>query len=253
MSARLEGKVAIITGAGSGIGKEMAVLFANEGACVVVVDIVADGVNEVVSGINGSGGKAVGVTGDVTSEADIEKMIAAAVDNYGGLNILCNNAGVMDNMMPVTDVTDQLWERVININLNGPFKACRKAIPLMMKKGGGVILNMASHAGLFGCRAGVAYTASKHALVGITKSIAYMYANKGIRCNAICPGGVETPINDITGFNEFGFERQMTGLTTMPRMGSPKEIANVAMMLVSDEASFVNGAVVPVDAGWSAY
>jgi NAD(P)-dependent dehydrogenase (short-subunit alcohol dehydrogenase family) len=252
MRRKLEGKVAVITGAGSGIGKAMAILFAGEGARVVAADVVSEAVGEVVSEIGASGGEAVATVTDVALESDVGTMIDTAVSRFGRLDILCNNAGVLDGMTPITEVTDEFFHRVMGINLVGPFRACRKAIPIMVEQGGGVILNTASSAGLFGCRAGFTYTVSKHGVVGLTKNIAFTYADKGIRCNAICPGGVETSI--IGGeYNEFGFSRMQLGVPAMPRMGKPEEVGNVALMLVSDDASFVNGVAIPVDAGWMAY
>lgn len=140
------------------------------------------------------------------------------------------------------------------VNVTGPMQAMRRAVPHMLKRQGGVILNIASLGGLFGARAGAAYTASKHALVGLTKNTAYMYAQQGIRCNAICPGGVETNIAaSMVNVSEFGGARQYSGMGTMPRAGKAAEIAEVAVFLASDAASFVNGVALPVDAGWASY
>jgi NAD(P)-dependent dehydrogenase (short-subunit alcohol dehydrogenase family) len=250
---KLDKKVALVTGAASGIGKAIAIAFAKEGASVVASDIIPDALNEVVSGINASGGKAVGLIVNVAREADIIAMVEAGLKNFGRIDILCNNAGVLDGMMPVAEVTDELWDRILRINLTGPFLACRKVLPIMLDQGSGVILNIASAAGLFGCRGGAAYVTSKHGLVGLTKNIAFMYAPRGIRCNAICPGGVESNIATGGPFDEFGASRMGLGVATMPRMGHPEEIATVAVLLVSDDASFVNGAAIPVDGGWAAY
>lgn len=250
---RLKDKTAVITGAGSGIGKAMATLFAAEGARVVVADIMTERVDEVVAAIRSAGGEATGVKVNVAAEAEIEKLLTTATDTYGRLDILCNNAGVMDRMTPVGDMTDDLWQRVLSINLTGPMMAMRRAIPMMIAQGGGVILNTASTAGLRGSHAGAAYTASKHGLVGLTKNTAYMYATQGIRCNAICPGGTETAIGIGGEPNEFGLGRMQMGAGSMPRAGKPGELANIALTLVSDEASFVNGAIVVVDGGWTAY
>lgn len=250
---KLKDKVALVTGAASGIGRAIAVRFAREGAAVVATDIVAKALDETVSDITAAGGSAVGRIVDVSREADISAMVEAGLKNFGRIDILCNNAGVLDGVSPVAEVTDELWERVLRINLTGPFLACRKVIPIMLGQGGGTILNIASVAGLFGCRGGAAYVASKHGLVGLTKNIAFMYAHQGIRCNAICPGAVESNIAAGSAFNEFGSARMGLGLGTMPRIGRPDEIAAVAVLLVSDEGSFVNGAVVPVDGGWAAY
>lgn len=249
---RLKDKVAVITGAGSGIGRAMATLFAAEGARVVVADIVTDRVDETVSAIQATGGTATGIHVNVASEADIEKLLTTATATYGRIDILCNNAGIMDRMTPVGDMTDDLWERVLRINLTGPMMAMRRAIPMMIAQGGGTILNTASTAGLRGSHAGAAYTASKHGLVGLTKNTAYMYATQGIRCNAICPGGTETAIGIGGEPNAFGLERMQAGSGSMPRIGKPIDLANIALTLVSDEASFVNGSIVVVDGGWTA-
>ena len=254
MTSKLEGKVALITGAGSGIGRAMAVLFATEGASIVVTDVVADRVEEVVAVIKDTGGNAAGVVGNVALESDVENMIASAVNTYGRLDILCNNAGIMDRMLTITEISDEFWERLINVNLTGPFRMCRKAIPIMLDQGSGVILNTSSLAGLHGGRAGAAYTTSKHGLVGLTKNTAWTYADKGIRCNAICPGAVDTAIG--LGDDEpsqLGFTRMCLGTSIIPRAGSSEELASVALMLVSDDGSFVNGAILAVDGGWTAY
>jgi NAD(P)-dependent dehydrogenase (short-subunit alcohol dehydrogenase family) len=250
---KLKDKVALVTGAASGIGKAIAIEFAKEGASVVATDIIPVALDAVVSGINAAGGKAVGLIVNVARESDIAAMVDAGLKNFGRIDILCNNAGVLDGMMPVAEVTDELWDRILRINLTGPFLACRKVVPIMLEQGGGAILNIASAAGLFGCRGGAAYVTSKHGLVGLTKNIAFMYAQRGIRCNAICPGGVESNIASGGPFDEFGASRMGLGVTTMPRMGRPEEIATVAVMLVSDDGSFVNGAAIPVDGGWAAY
>lgn len=251
---KLKDKVALVTGAASGIGKAIAVQFAKEGAAVVASDVVSDELDEVVGEIHATGGKAIGLRVDVGLEADIAAMVKAALERFGRIDILCNNAGVLDGFTPVAEVPDEVWERVIRINLTGPFLACRKVVPIMLEQGGGAILNIASAAGLFGCRGGAAYTTSKHGLVGLTKNIAFMYADQGIRCNAICPGGVESKIAGSGGiFHEFGYSRMGLGVSTMPRIGRPEEIATVAVLLVSDDGSFLNGAAIPVDGGWAAY
>lgn len=249
----LESKTAIITGTGSGMGKAMAMLFAKEGANVIVADLKTERVNAVVNEINSANGKATGVTVNVSKEDDVKKLFDTAMNTYGGIDILINNAGVMDDFTPVGDVSNDLWNKVIGVNLNGPFYSCRLAVPLMMKKGKGIIINISSIGGMNGARAGAAYTASKHALVGLTKNIGFMYGTKGIRCNAIAPGGVSTNIMEGAVPNAFGYERMSTGFGTNIRMAEPDEIAEIALYLASDKSSFVNGTVIVADGGWTAY
>lgn len=250
---RLQGKTAIITGAGSGMGRAMAELFAAEGANVVVSDVVEDRVRTVVQGIENAGGRVTGVVTDVSKAADVNRMIDEALSRFGTVDILINNAGIMDRMMPADEVEDELWERVLAVNLTGPFLACRRILPHMVERGKGVIINVASIGGLEGGRAGAAYTASKHGVVGLTKNIAWTYLEKGIRAVAICPGAVETAIGVGGVPSQAGLARAQKGMVTMPRPGKPEEIAKVALFLASDEASYTNGAVVTVDGGWTSY
>jgi NAD(P)-dependent dehydrogenase (short-subunit alcohol dehydrogenase family) len=169
------------------------------------------------------------------------------------VDILVNNAGIMDNMEPAGEITDQQWDRVFAINTTSVMRATRKVVPIFLAKGGGVIINIASVGGLFGKVAGSTYTASKHAVVGFTKSTAYMYATKGIRCNAIAPGAVATNIGStMTNIDKFGAERTGLYLPLNPRVGQPEEIAGLALFLASDDAILVNGAVVVADGGWTA-
>ncbi|WP_404451937.1 SDR family oxidoreductase [Virgibacillus necropolis] len=207
----------------------------------------------VATEITNNGGIAKAVKVNVAELTDIENMIDTAVSEYGTLDILVNNAGIMDSMEPVGDITDEKWDLIFDINTKGVMRATRKALPIFLEKGKGVIVNTASTGGLNGAHAGVAYGASKHAVVGITKNTGYMYAEKGIRCNAIAPGGVETNIaSTIKGFNEFGASRTQRAQAVMPRTGQAEEIATVALFLASDESSFVNGTVVTADGGWTA-
>ncbi|TYP74752.1 SDR family oxidoreductase [Paenibacillus methanolicus] len=251
---KLTGKVAVVTGAASGMGKAIAELYAAEGAKVVVADLRLESAQEVVTGIEGKGGQAIAVAANVAVEADIQRMIDTAVEQFGTVDILVNNAGIMDNFVPAGDLTDELWERVFAINTTGPMRATRKVLPIFQEKKSGVIVNVASAGGLFGSRAGAAYTAAKHAVVGFTKNVGFQYATSGIRCNAIAPGGVATNIGtSMTAPNEFGMSRAMVGMQVNPRVGGPEEIAKVALFLASDDSSFVNGTVVTADAGWTAY
>ncbi|WP_125583065.1 glucose 1-dehydrogenase [Levilactobacillus cerevisiae] len=254
MVQQLAGKVAIITGAGSGMGKSMAELFANEGARVVAADINEDRLNEVVKEIKDAGNDAVAAVTNVTKEADVVAMVQTAVDSFGRLDILVNNAGIMDNMAPVGTLTNELWDRVMTVNTTSVMLATREALKLFTKQKSGVILNIASVGGIGGGRAGAAYTASKHAVVGLTKNTAYMYENMGIRTNAIAPGGIKTNIAEsMKGIDKEGMQRQSVGMPLSPEPGTGDEIAQTALFLCSDASSYVNGTVVPVDGGWTSY
>ncbi|MBR0599203.1 SDR family oxidoreductase [Sinanaerobacter chloroacetimidivorans] len=251
---KLQNKTAVVTGAGSGVGKAIAVLFAREGANVVVSDINIEGAEEVVEEIIFTGGKAISVAANVAKEEDVQNLIDTAVHKYGTLDILVNNAGIMDNFVPAGAVTDELWEKVFNVNITGAMRTIRKSLPIFTEKGAGVIVNVASAGGLLGSRAGAAYTASKHAVVGLTKNVGFQYAEVGVRCNAIAPGAVNTNIGTtIFAPHTFGMERAMAGMNLNPRTGEPEEIAKVALFLASDDSSFVNGTVITADAGWTAY
>lgn len=185
---KLKDKVAVITGAGSGMGRSIALLYAAEGAKVIASDMNEESIIEVVSEIEAAGGEAIAVVANVAVESDVVAMIASAVDNYGTLDILVNNAGIMDNFVPAGDVTNDLWDRVMAVNVNGPMFSIRYALSIFEKNDSGVIINNASVGRLFGSRSGAAYTSSKHAVIGLTKNVGFQYAMKGIRCNAIAMG-----------------------------------------------------------------
>lgn len=250
---RLEGKSAIVTGAASGIGKAIAELYAKEGAKVVVSDVNAEGAETVAAAIRSSGGTAIAIKTNIAELNDINVLIDTAVREFGTLDILVNNAGIMDNMAAIGDVDDARWDLVFDVNTKGVMRAMRKAIPVFLEKGKGVIINTASTGGFSGAHAGAAYTASKHAVIGMTKNTGFMYAQKGIRCNAIAPGATITNIaSTMTNINEFGASRTQVTQGAIPRAGQPEEIAQIALFLASDESSFVNGAVITADAGWTA-
>lgn len=249
---KLEGKVAIVTGAASGMGRAIAQLFAKEGAKVVVADLNKEGAEKVVQEITISGGFATALEVNVAKLIDVENMIDKAVQEYGTLDILVNNAGIMDGFEPVADITEEKWDLIFDVNTKGVMRAMRKAIPIFLERGKGNIINIASTGGLNGAHAGAAYGASKHAVVGLTKNTGFMYAKEGIRCNAIAPGAVNTNIStSMTNVNQFGLSRAGLAHAVTPRAGEPEEIAQAALFLASDEASFVNGVVLVVDGGWT--
>ena len=249
---KLEGKVAVVTGAGSGIGRAIATLFVQEGAKVVATDLVPAGLESLAAELGANGpGSLTTITGDVSKREDAEKMVDVAVSSYGTIDILINNAGIMDNFVPVADIDDALFERVLGVNLWGPMYTMRKALAVMLEKGSGSIVNIASVAGLEGGRGGSSYTASKHGVIGLSMAAAFAYAQKGIRCNVIAPGPVATNIA-VPNPNQFGMSRSQLTFATIVRQGQPSELANAALFLASDDASFVNGAVLVVDGGWTA-
>jgi NAD(P)-dependent dehydrogenase (short-subunit alcohol dehydrogenase family) len=252
---RLEGKVVAITGAGSGMGRQMANLFASEGAKIVAAEWHEGTLAEVVAEVTAAGGTIAGVQGNVALEADCAKIIATATETFGRLDVLCNNAGVMDVNQGVAEVTNEMWERVIGINLYGPIYLSRLAVPIMIAQGGGSIINTSSLAGLGGGAAGVAYTSSKHALIGLTRNTAFVYGPDGVRCNAIAAGAVATNIMDSvdpTKMDPKGSARFNTWYAAIPATLAPMDIAQLALFLASDDSKMINGAIIPADAGWSA-
>ncbi|WP_010529707.1 SDR family oxidoreductase [Lentibacillus jeotgali] len=250
---KLQDKVAIVTGAASGMGKEIAKLYAKEGAKVVAADLNLEGVETVVKEITENNGVAKAVQVNIAEQDDIDNMIDTAINEHGTLDILVNNAGIMDGFEPVGDVLDERWDLIFDVNTKGVMRSMRKAIPIFLDKESGVIINTASTGGFNGAHAGAAYGASKHAVIGMTKNTGYMYAQKGIRCNAIAPGGVATNIaSSMESVSQYGMERTKPVHSVMPRAGEPDEIAKVALFLASDDSSFVNGTVVTADGGWTA-
>ncbi|WP_055046721.1 SDR family oxidoreductase [Devosia sp. A16] len=248
---RVKDKVAVVTGAGSGMGLAIARLLVEQGAKVLAADWHGEAVATAAAAI---GGSIVPMTVDVSDEAQCSGMIDRAIAEFGRLDILVNNAGVMDLFASVADVDNQTWRRVLAVNLDGPMFAMRRAVPLMLGQGGGAIVNIASVAGLGGGSAGAAYTASKHGLIGLTRSTAFQYAKSGLRCNVVASGGVSTNIMqsvDQARLDQAALARLGAYHAVNPGMLEPIDIANVVLFLASDEARHINGAVLPADMGWT--
>lgn len=253
---RLKGKTAIVTGASSGMGRDIAYYFAKEGANVLAVARRTERLEQLVEDSKNFDGKIIAFAADVTEKNKVEGMIDEAIKEFGKLDILVNNAGIMDDMSGIGDVSDEMFDNVFDINVKSVMFSMRKAVKYFEEVGGGVIINVASLGGLHGGIAGSTYTASKHAVVGLTKNTAFMYAKKNIRCNAICPGGIATEISTgehMKKINQEGAARTGIGVALNPRFGMPSEIASVAVFLASDDSGYVNGQCIQVDGGWSAY
>lgn len=240
----LEGKTVLVTGAANGVGASMTTLFRDEGARVIAVDIDEDGLRALPSGDD-----LVTVAADVRDEGHIARSIAAAGPR---IDVLCNNVGVIDRLSLIDEVTRDEWDRLLAINLTASFLYCQRVVPAMARDGGGVVTNVASVSGLHGGRAGVAYTATKFAVVGMTKNIAATFASRGVRCNVICPGRILTNIAEGIEITPGGMSA-ITRDRDIPPEARPEEIAQVAVFLARDEASYINGAAIPVDGGWTAY
>lgn len=250
---RLDGKVALITGAASGMGKVAAALFAAEGARVAIADVSDEIGEQTAQEINSSGGEAAYVHADVSTSAQAQEMVRFAVERFGGLNILYNNAGIFPaDDGSVVETAEAVWDLVININLKGVFLGCRYGIPAMMESGGGSVINVASFVALMGAAAPqIAYTASKGGVLSMTREIAVEFARKGIRANALCPGPIETPLlADLLADPE----RRQRRLVHIPigRFGKAEEIARAALFLASDDSSLMTGAALVVDGGITA-
>jgi NAD(P)-dependent dehydrogenase (short-subunit alcohol dehydrogenase family) len=249
MAGLVDGKIALVTGAGSGIGRATALTFAREGAKVVVADVVVEGGEETVRLIKAAGGEALFVKADMAKAAEVEAMVQKAVATYGRLDCAHNNAGIEGATGRTADYREEDWDRVISINLTGVWFCLKYEIAQMLKQGGGAIVNTASDAGLLGVPQMPAYVASKHGVVGLTKTAALEYAKSGIRVNAVCPGVIKTPMVDrITG-QRAGRAERMAAAEPVGRMGKPEEIAEAVVWLCSDAASFVTGLPMPVDGG----
>jgi NAD(P)-dependent dehydrogenase (short-subunit alcohol dehydrogenase family) len=252
MAGRVDGKTALVTGGGSGIGRATSLALAREGAKVVVSDVVAEGGEETARLIQAAGGEAAFVRTNVAQAAEVEALVKQAVGTYGRLDCAFNNAGIAGAAARTADYTEENWDQVIAINLTGVWLCMKYEIQQMLKQGGGAIVNTASVAGLVGFRSGPAYVASKHGVTGLTKTAALEYAKANIRVNAVCPGVIRTPMFERGLRVNPGIEETMAAREPVGRLGRPEEIAEAVVWLCSDAASFVTGFPMAVDGGWIA-
>ena len=249
MAGLTEGKVALVTGAGSGIGRATALVFAREGAKVVVSDIVVEGGEETVQQIKAAGGEAIFVKADVSQAADVEALITQTVETYGRLDCAFNNAGIEGGVKPTIDCTEEEFGRTIAVNLTGVWLCMKYEIQQMLSQGGGAIVNTASVAGLVGFPGLPDYVASKHGVLGLTKTAALEYAKSGIRVNAVCPGVIQTPMVERGAQLSPGFDELAVSMEPVGRFGQPAEIGEAVVWLCSEAASFVTGHPMTVDGG----
>jgi NAD(P)-dependent dehydrogenase (short-subunit alcohol dehydrogenase family) len=253
---RFSDKTALVTGAGSGIGRAIAQRLADEGADVVVSDVNEERGEAVVASIEDDGGSATFVSANVANPEEVQQLVETTVDTYGGLDIAVNNAGILTGLEDITDIEEDDWERLIDVNLKGVWAGMKAELPVMEEQGGGVIVNTASEAGFVGMGGLGNYVASKHGVVGLTKTAALEYADRSVRVNAIAPGPTETNIQETMAGGsdprELPFDTSTMSDVPMGRQADPKEMAGVVAFLCSEDASFVTGVTIPVDGGQAA-
>ncbi len=247
---KLAGKVALITGAGSGIGRATAILFAREGAAVMVADLVPEGGYETVKQIEDAGGQATFFQVDVSKSSEVERMVKSVVNVFGRLDILYNNAGVQGGYAMTADMAEEHWDKMFAINSKSVFLGSKYAIPVMLEQGGGIIISTASVAGMIGTPGVAAYGASKAAIIQLTKAMALEYADSNIRINCVCPGTIVTPL--MAASSDPDNRPPFRQAQAMKRLGQPEEVAKVALYLASDDSSFVTGTAAVIDGGWTA-
>ena len=252
MADRVKDKVALITGGGSGIGRATAMLFASEGARVVIADYNVEGGERTLRAVKEAGGDAIFHAADVANHSEVEALVNKTVEHYGRLDCAFNNAGIEGLFSPTPECTIENWHRVISINLSGVFYCMKYEIPAMLKNGGGTIVNTSSVAGLAGIANTAAYTASKHGVSGLTKAAALEFSSKGIRVNAVCPGFIRTPM--VARVMDRGSFDEKAVIQTHPinRLGQAEEIAEAVLWLSTDASSFVSGVPMPIDGAYLA-
>lgn len=252
MAQKLRGKVVLVTGASSGIGRASAVAFVREGARVVAADVDAKGGRQTLRMIKENGGESIFVTADVSKAREVEALVSKATQTYGRLDCAFNNAGVFGSKAPTADCTEEDWDRVISINLKGVWLCMKYEIPAMLRSGGGAIVNTSSIGGVVGTPNAPAYEASKHGVIGLTRSAALEYGRAGIRINAVCPGHTITPMTDSIFAGRPEVKEARIAQSPLGRWASPEEIAEAVVWLCSDSASFVTGHAMLVDGGYTA-
>jgi NAD(P)-dependent dehydrogenase (short-subunit alcohol dehydrogenase family) len=250
--SELTGKVALVTGASAGIGRAAAMALAAEGAKVVVADVDVARGEEVAKAIVDKGGEAIFVATDVSDDAQVAAAVDAAITAFGGLDLAYNNAGIEGTPAPTADCTPENWQRTLAVNLTGVWSCMRHEIPVMLARGGGSIVNCSSVAGLVGFAGIAAYTASKHGVLGLTKTAALEYAEQGIRVNAVCPGVIDTEMVERFVGGQDEARAAMVDMEPVHRLGRPEEIADAVVWLCSDRSSFVTGQAIAVDGGFVA-
>lgn len=251
---RLEGKVVILTGASSGIGEATALRLAEEGAKLAVIARRYQRLEKLAEKAKGMEGEIYPLAGDMVKDEDIKKAVKTAVEKYGRLDVVVNNAGILDGFLSADNMEDHVWDQVMAVNVTGPMKLIREAMPYMKDQESGNIINISSVGGLFGAKGGLGYVASKHAIIGMTKHIAAIFGDKGIRCNVIAPGSIETEIGQtVSEPNMMVLDKVMKTAGVYPVVGEPNDIANLILFLASDESKFINGATIVSDGGWTVY